>query len=174
MSAFRSEVFASTARCHASVHLVSALNSREAKVLARRRLAFSLSRSSRLACGPLPSKMARAAWCSRLQFWHSWPPDRLPVWHRGGVPSPNLMHLSALLSAIALLDKGRRDDGLCPRHLVAAVEVREAFRRRAQGHVGVCHQCTCRRAYACLPPLHCHEIHQPSIWRHPRSDPNPP
>ena len=159
MSASRSEILASTAWCHASVYLVSAPNSREAKVFVRRRFAFSFRRSSRLACGPLPSKMARAAWCSRLQFWHSWPPGRLPVWHKGGVPSPNLMHLSALLLAIALLDKGRRDDGLCPRHLVAAVEVREAFCRHAQGHAGVRRQCTCRRARARLPLLRCHGTH---------------
>ena len=55
------------------------------------------------------------------------------------------------LSAIAFLDKGRRDDGLCPRHLVAAVEVREAFCRHAQGHAGVHRQCTCRRARAPSP-----------------------
>ena len=149
MNASRSEIFASTARCHASVHLVSALNSREAKVLARRRFAFSFWRSSRLACGPLPSKMARAAWCSRLQFWHSWPPGRLPVWHKGGVPSPNLMH--SLLLAIALRNKGRRDDGLRLRRLVAAVEVKEALCRHAQGHAEARRQCTCRRARARLP-----------------------
>ena len=160
MSASRSEIFASTARCHASVHLVSAPNSREAKVLARRRFAFSFRRSSRLACGPLPSKMARAAWCSRLQFWHSWPPGRLPVWHKGGVPSPNLMHLSALLSAIALWkNKGRRDDELCPRRLVSAAEVREALCRRAQGHAKDRRQCTCRWARARSPLFRYHGTH---------------
>ena len=106
MSASRSETFASTARRHASVHLTSAPSSREAKVLATRRFVFSFRRSSRLACGPLPSKMACAARCSRLHRWHNWPPGRLPVWHRGGVPSPNLMHLSMLLSAIVVKNEG--------------------------------------------------------------------
>ena len=110
MSASRSEIFASTARRHASVHLTSAPSSKEVKVLANRRFAFSFRRSSRLACGPLPPKMACAAWCSWLHRWHSWPPGRLPVWHRGGVPSPNLIHLSTLLSTIVVKNKGENSE----------------------------------------------------------------
>ena len=150
MSASRYAVFASTARRHASVHLTSTPNSSEAKVLATRRFVFSLRRSSCLACGPLPSKMACAARCSQLHRWHSWPPGRLPVWHRGGVPSPNLIHLSTLLSTIVVKNKGE-----CPRLLVLAVEMGEALCLRAQGHAGakirgcatVCgarRQCICR------------------------------
>ena len=64
------------------------------------------------------------------------------------------------------MNKGRRDDGLCPRCLVVAVGVAEALCRHAQGHAEACRQCTCRRARARarLPLLHCHGTRWPHLF----------
>ena len=66
MSASLSEVFAATARRHPSVTLTSASYSIEAKAFARRKFRFSRCRSSRLACGVLPSKVGLMFAATRL------------------------------------------------------------------------------------------------------------
>ena len=96
----RSEVFALTACCHASLQLISAPNSEDLRVFISLRFWFSLSKSARLACGPLFSYVSRADRFSLSHCWHNWPWGRLLAWHKGGVPSPNLTHLLVLLAAM--------------------------------------------------------------------------